>query len=52
MHVIPDKMYSYDFVINKFSLGDEKSEYQVERVDNGKEKLLGWVENRENILLG
>lgn len=52
MHVTPEKMYSYDFVLGNYSLGDAKSDYQIERVKDGKEKLLKWVENKENILIG
>ena len=44
-------MHSYDFVLNKFEMDNEKSEYSVEKVVNGKESLLKWVEDKENILL-
>ena len=43
MHIVPEKMHSYDFVFDKFSLDEEKSDYQVEKVSNGKETLLKWV---------
>jgi hypothetical protein len=46
MSIIADKMYSYDFVYGNCSLDHLKSEYQVEKVENGSERLLSWVENK------
>ena len=32
MHVVKEKMHSYDFVLGNIELSNEKSEYSVERV--------------------
>jgi RimJ/RimL family protein N-acetyltransferase len=46
MKILSEKMHSYDFVLGDCSLGNTHSIYEVEKVQNGKEMLLPWVQDK------
>lgn len=52
MKIIPEKMYSYDFVYGKSTINQQPSVYTIERVSSDSPQLREWVETRVNVLTG
>lgn len=49
MHVIPDKFYSYDFVLGGCSLPSKRADLSVSKTDAASE---AWAQGKVNVLSG
>jgi hypothetical protein len=52
MHIIEEKMHTYDLVFGDFSFEKEPSILQAEKIIKGKETVSKYVSGQKNILTG